>query len=193
MLLPRSWISQGSKCTELKGLQSTAKPPGTDPSCTSQGTESLGNTRNLCPPPLDFTESQNPSMAGVGRDLWESPSPTPCRSRVTQSRLHRTASRRILNISREGDSTASLGSLAQCSVTVQQVPSSPSFHGPSARDISLTPWLIHPSSFNATWRTSLNPKRRGISPALSCTLAHCFPLKAGLKPAWRTTAISGQT
>ena len=50
-------------------------------------------------------------MVGFGRDLWGSPSPTPCPSRVTHSRLHSTASRRGLNISREGDSTASLGSL----------------------------------------------------------------------------------
>ena len=41
---------------------------------------------------------------------------TPCRSRVTYSRLHRTLSRRVLNISREGDSTTSLGSLFQGSV-----------------------------------------------------------------------------
>jgi len=50
-------------------------------------------------------------MLGFGRDLCGSPSPTPCRSRVTQSRLHSTASRRVLNLSREGDSTTSLGSL----------------------------------------------------------------------------------
>ena len=43
----------------------------------------------------------------------------PCQSRVTQSRLHRTASRQVLNISREGDSTASLGSLGQGSVTLR--------------------------------------------------------------------------
>jgi len=43
----------------------------------------------------------------------------PCRSRVTYSRLHRTLSRRVLNISREGDSTASLGSLFQGSVTLR--------------------------------------------------------------------------
>ena len=55
-----------------------------------------------------FTESQNPSMAGGGRDLCGSPSPTPCPSRVTQSRLHRTLSRWVWNISREGDSTTSL-------------------------------------------------------------------------------------
>ena len=43
----------------------------------------------------------------------------PCRSRVTYSRLHRTLSRWVLNISREGDSTASLGSLFQGSVTLR--------------------------------------------------------------------------
>jgi len=40
---------------------------------------------------------------GVGRALCGSPSPTPCPSRVTQSRLHSTAARRGWNISREGD------------------------------------------------------------------------------------------
>ena len=43
----------------------------------------------------------------------------PCRSRVTYSRLHRTLSRRVLNISREGDSTTSPGSLGQGSVTLR--------------------------------------------------------------------------
>ena len=43
----------------------------------------------------------------------------PCRSRGTCSRLHRTLSRQVLNISREGDSTTSLGSLFQCSVTLR--------------------------------------------------------------------------
>jgi len=42
-----------------------------------------------------------------------------CQSRVTYSRLHRTLSRQVLNISKEGDSTASLGSLFQCSVTLR--------------------------------------------------------------------------
>ena len=42
-----------------------------------------------------------------------------CQSRVTYSRLHRTLSRRVLNISREGVSTTSLGSLFQCSVTLR--------------------------------------------------------------------------
>jgi len=57
--------------------------------------------------------SQNHRMFGAGRDLCGSPSPTPCQSRVTQSRLHSTASRLGWNISREGDSTTSLGSLGQ--------------------------------------------------------------------------------
>ena len=65
------------------------------------------------------TESQNHRMVGVGRDLCGSPSPTPCPSRVTQSRLHSTAARRGWSISREGDSTTSLGSLGQGSVTLR--------------------------------------------------------------------------
>jgi len=64
-------------------------------------------------------ESQNHRMFGVGRDLCGSSSPTPCQSRVTQSRLHKTASRWVLNISREGDSTTSLGSLCQGSVILR--------------------------------------------------------------------------
>ena len=63
--------------------------------------------------------SQNPSMAGAGRALCGSPSPAPCPSRVTQSRGHSTAARRGWNISRDGDSTASLGSLGQGSVTLR--------------------------------------------------------------------------
>ena len=58
-------------------------------------------------------------MAGVGRELCGSSSPTPCRSRVTYSRLQRTLSRWVLKISREGDSTTSLGSLFQCSVSLR--------------------------------------------------------------------------
>jgi len=43
----------------------------------------------------------------------------PCWSRVTYSRLHRTASRRVLSISRERDSTTSLGNLIQGSITLR--------------------------------------------------------------------------
>jgi len=69
--------------------------------------------------PQDNPDTQNHRMFGVGRDLWGSPSPTPCQSRVTYSRLHRTLFRRGLSISREGDSTTSLGSLGQGSVTLR--------------------------------------------------------------------------
>jgi len=37
---------------------------------------------------------------------------------VPYSRSHRKASRKILNISREGDPTTTLGSLFQCSITI---------------------------------------------------------------------------
>ena len=47
------------------------------------------------------------------------PAQPPYRSRVTYSRLHRTLSRRVWNISRGGDSTTSLGSLGQGSVTLR--------------------------------------------------------------------------
>ena len=68
---------------------------------------------------FDLRESQNHRMFGVGRALCGSSSPTPCRSKVTQSRLHSTTSRRVWNISREGDSTTSLGSLGQGSITLR--------------------------------------------------------------------------
>ena len=58
-------------------------------------------------------------MFRVGRDLCGSSSPTPCQSRVTYSRLHRTLSRQVLNISREKESTTSLGNLFQGSVTLR--------------------------------------------------------------------------
>ena len=61
------------------------------------------------------TESQN--VGGWKGPLG--PRPTPCQSSVPQSRLHRTMSRQVLNISREGDSTTSLGSLCQGSVTLR--------------------------------------------------------------------------
>ena len=51
-----------------------------------------------------ITECSGLEGTSVGHPVQPS-----CQSRVTQSRLHRTASRRVLNISREGDSTISLG------------------------------------------------------------------------------------
>jgi len=56
-------------------------------------------------------------MVGVGRDLCGSSSPTPLQK---QDHLQQAAQDRVqavLNISREGDSTTSLGSLFQCSIT----------------------------------------------------------------------------
>ena len=55
-------------------------------------------------------------LEGTSVDHLAQPS---CQSRVTYSRLHRNLSTRVLNISRKGDSTTSLGSLFQCSVTLR--------------------------------------------------------------------------
>ena len=60
----------------------------------------------------------NQRIVGVGRDLKRSLSPTPLLKPVPYNRSHRSASRRVLNISTEGDSTSSLGNLFQCSVTL---------------------------------------------------------------------------
>jgi len=86
----------------------------------------LATARSPISPPSAFLprdvppqDSQNHRMVGVGRDLCGSHSPTLCPSRVTYSRLQRTTSRRVLSISREGDSTTSLGSLGQGSITLR--------------------------------------------------------------------------
>ena len=65
-------------------------------------------------------QEDNHRMVGVGRDLCGSSSPTPLLKQGHPERLHRTASRQVLNISREGDSTTSLGSLFQGSVTLRR-------------------------------------------------------------------------
>ena len=57
-----------------------------------------------------------PGLEGTSRDYWVQPL---CySSSLQQVTSHRKASRRVLNISREGDSTASVCSLLQCSVTL---------------------------------------------------------------------------
>ena len=62
--------------------------------------------------------SQNQRTVEVRRDLWRSPCPTPSSSRDTYSRLPRSVFRRLLNISKDGDSATSLGNLCQCSVAL---------------------------------------------------------------------------
>ena len=54
----------------------------------------------------------------VGRGLWRPSSPTPLLKQAPYSRSHRQASRWILNISRQGDSTTSLGRLFQSTTTL---------------------------------------------------------------------------
>ena len=114
--------------------------------------------------------SQNPSMAGVGRNLCGSSSPTPCQSRVTYSKLHRSLSRRVLNISREGDSTASLGSLGQGSVTLR---GKKFFLGFSWSFLcsSLCPnSVVRISKASRAWRGST----RHAQPALAYYVSSCF-------------------
>jgi len=91
-------------------------------------------------------------MFRVGRDLCGSPSPTPCPSTVTQSRLHSTTSRGVWNISREGDSTASLGSLGQGSVTLRGRSSSSCSAGASSASVcARCPLSCHWAPLNRVW------------------------------------------
>ena len=107
----------GNICRVLP-FQVLLQPQSTSAQLASSQSCCFSSTACSCHRRL-ITESLNDSMVGVGRDLCGSPSPTPCWSRVTQSRLHRTLSRRVWNISREGDSTTSLGRLFQSSVTLR--------------------------------------------------------------------------
>jgi len=66
-----------------------------------------------------ITESQNHRILGVGRDLWLSPSPNPLPKQGHQQQAAQHHVQAGLNISREGDSTAPLGSLCQGSVTLR--------------------------------------------------------------------------
>jgi len=63
--------------------------------------------------------SQNHRMFEAEMDLWKSSGPTPhTQAGPPKAGCSRTMSRRLLNISREGDSATSLGNLCQCSVTL---------------------------------------------------------------------------
>lgn len=63
--------------------------------------------------------SQSHRIVGSGRELWKSQSPTHLLKQLPYSGLHRKASWQVLNFSRKGNSTISLGSLFQCSVTIK--------------------------------------------------------------------------
>ena len=101
-----------------------------------------------------------PSCHGVAHFQRSSPRSArrglaqPACSRATYSRLQRTLSRRVLNISREGDSTASLGSLFQCSVTLRRKKFFLMFRRPSMSPIHCTgsarPWQPHSSGSSAS-------------------------------------------
>lgn len=67
------WSSHRTGCTELKELQSTKKPAGTSPSCTSQ----LGNTRNICPPLLTFSTGATTSLPPWSCCPWVMPHASP--------------------------------------------------------------------------------------------------------------------
>ncbi|KFQ29793.1 DNA polymerase delta subunit 3, partial [Merops nubicus] len=58
-------------------------------------------------------EPQNSSVERVGRDLWRSSPPTPLLQQASHSKVPRITSRQVWDLSRAGDSTASLGSLLQ--------------------------------------------------------------------------------
>ena len=68
---------------------------------------------------LGFIKSQNHKIVGVGRDPWRSSSPVFLLKQIAWIMWHRKASRQVLNIFREGESTASPDSLLQCSVTLR--------------------------------------------------------------------------
>jgi len=67
-----------------------------------------------------ITESQNHRMLRVGGDLCRSSGPTPLPKQGHLQQAAQDLVRWVLNISREGESTTSLGSLFQGSVTVRE-------------------------------------------------------------------------
>lgn len=71
--------------------------------------------------PLDSMVQQSQNHKNTGccwRQLWGLSGPTPCSSRATQSQLPSAVSKRLLSMSKVGDSTTSLGTLCQSSVTL---------------------------------------------------------------------------
>lgn len=77
-----------------------------------------------CPTEIEscaFTSlSQKHWIVGARMDLWKSLSPTPPFKTGCLQQVHRKASRQVWSISRKLDSTDSLGSLLQCSVTLTE-------------------------------------------------------------------------
>ena len=108
--------------TNYKYIETRAKQARKSNQSASVALNSQVYTNSL----LQFTSStewsHRESQNGRGRKgpLWIIQSNPPCRSRVTYSRLHRTLSRRVFNISREGNSTTSLGRLFQRFVTLKE-------------------------------------------------------------------------
>ena len=99
----RSWSPRSPWFERFGSSRQPRAPPLPPALFGALGAMGRGPPRVSIPPPPAVQDplSENHRMSGVGRDLCGSSSPTPCRSRVTYSRLHRTLSRQGLNISRE--------------------------------------------------------------------------------------------
>jgi len=79
---------------------------------TSPQEKNKDDTRSQCRSFHSITECSRLEGTSVGH-----PVQPPCRSSVTQSRLHRTLSRWVLSISREGEFNAHLAALVRASHT----------------------------------------------------------------------------
>lgn len=65
-----------------------------------------------------ISETRLQNSWGRKKNLWRFLVRPSCSSRATESRLPRTASGQLLNISEDGDSATSLGNLGRCSATL---------------------------------------------------------------------------